>query len=54
MGIYVIVRLFNQCTMSDEEYRQKMQQHEMIEMREIMKDRMYREEAGKILVPAGV
>lgn len=50
----MMMKLFKQCTMSESEYRHKMEEMEMVEMRELMKDREYTEEAGKILIPAGV
>ncbi len=39
--------------MTDDQVRQRMQEHDMVEMRELMNEREYLEEAGKILLPAG-
>lgn len=51
---YVLYNLYRNCQVSDDEMRQRMSDQEMIEMNELLADRRYIEEPGKILLPAGV
>eukprot|EP01033_Poteriospumella_lacustris_P013066 gene13066-9356_t len=51
---YVLHNLYRNCQVSDAEVRQRMSDQEMIEMNELLADRRYLEEPGKILLPAGV
>jgi hypothetical protein len=53
MGMYVVGNYIKQWSMSDDQVKQRMQEQDMVEMRELMNEREYLEEAGKILLPAG-
>jgi hypothetical protein len=54
IAIYVLRNFIKNCMMSDEEFRLKMRDQDMIEMRELMAEREYLEEAGKVLLPSAV
>ncbi len=50
----MLYRLFQNCQMSEQQVAQKLSEQEMIEMNELLAERRYLEEPGKILLPMGV
>lgn len=53
IGSYVLQRLYHNCSLSEQEIAQRLSEHEMIEMNELLQERRYMEEPGKILLPMG-
>lgn len=51
---YILWNLYKNCSMSDAEATQRLSTQDMVEMRELMDERQYHADAGKILLPTGV
>ena len=55
IALYVFRNFVENYSMTDDDVRRRMRDQDMVEMRELMRDREeYLEEPGKILLPAGV
>ena len=50
IGSGVLVRLFKNCTMSQDEVRKKMQENDVYEMQSLINERQYN---GRIFLPTG-
>ena len=50
IGIFMVFRLLQFCTMSESEVKRRLEQHDMVEMHELLFDRRYE---GDIMLPQG-